>query len=79
VRLFGVPVAATKWGGEIMGLPGELGQLREGFLADLLLVDGDPLAEIGILRNGDRLISIMKGGVFHKPAPASRRRAGARD
>jgi len=72
-------VAATKWGGEIMGLPGELGQLREGFLADLLLVDGDPLAEIGILQNRDRLISIMKGGVFHKPAPASRRHAGAQD
>ena len=34
--------AATKYGGEIMGMASELGMLREGYLADLLLVDGDP-------------------------------------
>ena len=34
--------AATKFGGEIMGMERELGLLREGYLADLLLVDGDP-------------------------------------
>ena len=70
-------VAATKWGGEIMGFPGELGQVREGCLADLLVVDGDPLAEIALLQSRDRLIAIMKGGVFHKPAPASHRHADA--
>src|SRR6185436_4048629 len=37
-------VGATKWGGEIMGMGDELGLVRKGFLADLLLVDGDPLA-----------------------------------
>ncbi|HUC16719.1 MAG TPA: amidohydrolase family protein [Acetobacteraceae bacterium] len=70
-------VAATKWGGEIMGLSGRLGQVREGFLADLLLVDGDPLAEIGILQDRDRLIAIMKGGSFHKPPPTARRHSAA--
>lgn len=73
-------VAATKWGGEIMGLPERLGQIRRGFLADLLLVDGDPLAEIGMLQNRDRLVAIMKGGAFHKSPPsdlARRRRATA--
>jgi imidazolonepropionase-like amidohydrolase len=34
-------IAATKWGGEIMLMPNELGQIKEGFLADILLVDGD--------------------------------------
>lgn len=71
-------VAATKWGGEIMGLPNELGQIRNGFLADLLLVDGDPLADVGILRNANRLLAIMKDGVFHKAPPpdlAQQRRA----
>ncbi len=70
-------VAATKWGGEIMGQPERLGQVRQGFFADLLLVDGDPLAEIGILQNRDRLIAIMKGGAFHKPPDPRRRRAAA--
>jgi imidazolonepropionase-like amidohydrolase len=39
-------VAATRLGGEIMGRPHELGQVKPGYLADLLLVDGDPLADI---------------------------------
>ena len=34
-------VCATRWGGELMRMGGELGQVREGFLADLLLVDGN--------------------------------------
>jgi imidazolonepropionase-like amidohydrolase len=46
--------------------PGELGQVREGFLADLLLVDGDPLADLSILLDPARFLAIMKDGVFHK-------------
>jgi imidazolonepropionase-like amidohydrolase len=45
---------------------GELGQVREGYLADLLLVDGDPLANIAILQDPARLLAIMKDGTFHK-------------
>jgi imidazolonepropionase-like amidohydrolase len=62
-------VGATKWGGEIMGKPHELGQVRKGFLADLLLVDGDPLADLALLQDRKRLLAIMKDGVFHKPPP----------
>jgi imidazolonepropionase-like amidohydrolase len=40
--------------------------VREGQLADLLLVDGDPLADLGILLDRKRLLAIMKDGVFHK-------------
>ena len=57
-----------------MGRPGELGRIEKGQLADILLVDGDPLADIGILCDRDRLLAIMKGGVFHK-RPASRVRS----
>jgi imidazolonepropionase-like amidohydrolase len=64
-------VAATKWGGELMGLPGELGVVRVGALADLLLVDGDPLADIAILQDRVHLRAIMKDGSFHK-APVQR-------
>jgi imidazolonepropionase-like amidohydrolase len=65
-------VAATKYGGEIMGLGNELGIIREGYLADLLLVDGDPLADVRILQDRSRLLAIMKDGRFHKE-PAARR------
>jgi imidazolonepropionase-like amidohydrolase len=62
-------VAATKLGGEIMGMGGELGQIKAGYLADLLLVDGNPLADVRILRDKDRLLAIMKDGAFHKIPP----------
>jgi imidazolonepropionase-like amidohydrolase len=63
-------VAATRLGGEIMGRPGELGQIKPGYLADLLLVDGDPLADIKLLQRQDALLVIMKDGRLHK-APAA--------
>jgi imidazolonepropionase-like amidohydrolase len=64
-------VAATRMGGEIMGRPGELGQIRPGYLADLLLVDGDPLADIKRLQDPHALLAIMKDGRLHK-APAGK-------
>jgi imidazolonepropionase-like amidohydrolase len=65
-------VGATKWGGELMGMADELGQVRRGFLADLLLVDGDPLQDVRILEDRRRLLAIMKDGVFHKPPALDR-------
>lgn len=66
--------SATEFGGQLMGLglgPGhELGLVREGFLADLLLVDGDPAQQIEILQDRDRLLAIMKDGTFHKAPPS---------
>ena len=62
-------VAATKLGGEIMMMGGELGQVKEGYLADLLLVSGNPLADVSILQDADNLIAIMKDGAFHKEPP----------
>ena len=59
-------LAATAQGGEIMLRPDELGKVQPGYLADLLLVDGDPLADITILQDHDRLHYIMKDGRFHK-------------
>ena len=59
-------VAATRLGGEIMGRGDELGQIRPGYLADLLLVDGDPLTDIKRLQRPDTLLAIMKDGLLHK-------------
>jgi imidazolonepropionase-like amidohydrolase len=63
-------LAATALGGEIMLQPGELGKVQPGFYADLLLVDGDPVADITVLQDHDKLAGIMKNGQFHKdPQP----------
>jgi imidazolonepropionase-like amidohydrolase len=62
-------VAATRLGGEIMGRPGELGVVTPGALADLLLVDGDPLADIAILQDRGAIRMIMKDGALHKGPP----------
>ena len=53
-------------GGALMGLPGELGQIRESWLADLVLIDGDPLKDIRLLQDADKFLGIMKDGKFHK-------------
>jgi imidazolonepropionase-like amidohydrolase len=59
-------IAGTRYGGEIMGMGNELGMIREGYLADLLLVDGDPVSDIRVLQDRKRICAIMKDGKFHK-------------
>ncbi|MCW5736236.1 MAG: amidohydrolase family protein [Enhydrobacter sp.] len=47
--------------------PGRLGVVEEGALADLLLVDGDPLADISLIENPARnFVVIMKDGKIYK-------------
>src|SRR5262245_6057626 len=47
--------------------PGKLGVVEQGALADLLLVDGDPIANIKLLENpGKNLVVIMKDGKIYK-------------
>jgi imidazolonepropionase-like amidohydrolase len=59
-------VAATRLGGEIMGRPGELGVIKAGALADLLLVAGDPLLDIEVLQDRSALRLIMKDGAIYQ-------------
>jgi imidazolonepropionase-like amidohydrolase len=59
-------VAATKMGAQCMGLGDEVGVLREGMLADLLVVDGDPLQDVSILQDRSRLRLIVKDGALVK-------------
>jgi imidazolonepropionase-like amidohydrolase len=49
-----------------MRMPDELGQVTAGFLADMILIDGDPLEAITILQYRERIVGIMKDGVSHK-------------
>ena len=63
-------MAATRLGAEIMGMGDQLGQVRPGYLADLLLVHGNPLEDVAILAQRDRLVAIMKDGAFWKSPKA---------
>lgn len=56
--------AATKLGGELMGQ--DVGQVKPGFLADLLLIDGDPTEDIPIMQDAQRIKMIMLNGRLHK-------------
>ena len=66
---------ATSKSGELLdmsgprNLYGKVGVIKKGALADLLLINGNPLEDISILtRPGQSLALIMKGGVIYKDA-----------
>jgi len=70
-----VITCATKTGAEIMGRGDELGTLEPGKLADVLVVDGDVLADISILENRDNFIAILQGGEVKAGQVAPRHQA----
>ncbi|UCF92127.1 MAG: amidohydrolase family protein [Desulfobacterales bacterium] len=60
-------VAATKTNAEIIGQADDLGTIEAGKLADLILVDGDPLKDIGLIQNfHEKITVIVQGGCFYK-------------
>ena len=69
-------VMATGTNAELLALsgkrnpyPGKLGVVEEGALADLLLVDGDPIANIKLIADPEKnLVVIMKDGKIYKNA-----------
>ena len=67
-------VASTRAAAELLRLDDQLGTAVPGKLADLLVVDGDPLADVRVLENRDRLALILKGGapVRGRLTPAAR-------
>jgi imidazolonepropionase-like amidohydrolase len=71
VRLFGYTdsealVAATRTGAAAMMLEGEAGELARGFLADLVVVDGEPQNDVRVLQAPARIKLVMKDGVIHR-------------
>jgi imidazolonepropionase-like amidohydrolase len=55
-------VAATKHGSELVRMETETGTVEEGKCADLLVVDGDPLEDIGVLVDPDRIHMVLQSG-----------------
>ena len=56
----------TRIGGQVMGMGHELGQIKEGHIADLLLVDGNPLKDLDLVVHEKNLHVIMKEGDVYK-------------
>ncbi len=55
-------VASTKTAAECVALEDKIGTLEAGKLADVLIVDGDPLADIKVLEDKERIEIVMKEG-----------------
>ncbi len=72
-------VAATCTTARALGVHERVGTIEAGKLADLLVVDGDPLADIGVLAAGDAVVLVMKEGrvAVDRLGAAARSVAGA--
>ena len=63
---------ATTVGAQVVRMEGKLGTIAAGAFADLLVVNGNPLKDLGVFQNQGRdLHAIMKNGKFHKHALAA--------
>ncbi len=62
-----VLAGATTIAAELVGMAGQIGVLAPGALADLIAVDGDPLADVTVLADpGRRLRMVMQGGTIRR-------------
>ena len=73
VALFGMKPwealrAATAYGGEAWaGNSGTLiGQIKPNYLADLIIIDGNPLENISLLQDQNHILGVMKNGEFYR-------------
>jgi len=57
-------MASTSAAARLLGLDQEIGSVTEGKQADLLLVEGNPLRNIGMLLQRERIAGVMQGGRF---------------
>jgi imidazolonepropionase-like amidohydrolase len=79
VELFGYTpretlLAATRDAGALVDFGGKVGTLEAGKFADIVVVDGDPLSDITVLQDLDRIVTVIQGGkIFHNALPAGPR------
>ena len=61
--------SATLTAAELFQMEGEIGEVCEGAIADLIALKGDPLADIGVLQDPDRYLKlVVKQGTVFKNA-----------
>jgi imidazolonepropionase-like amidohydrolase len=59
-------MASTQRSAQLLKMSDQLGTLEPGKLADLILIEGDPLADISVVADPSRLVMVMKNGVIYK-------------
>ena len=57
-------VASTSAAARLIGIQDSVGIIRKGFQADLVVIEGNPLRRIEILRDRNRIMGVMQGGRF---------------
>ncbi|ODQ55797.1 amidohydrolase [Saitoella complicata NRRL Y-17804] len=80
VRLFGYTpkealIIATAGGGDMFMHPNDLGKIQPGFLADLILVDGNPLEDIKCLQDLEKIQVVMINGRIHREGSGAKESA----
>ena len=69
--------AATSGSAAALGLSADVGTVTAGAVADLLVVDGDPLADVGVLRDPERISMVVQGWKVVAGAPGASTLAAA--
>ena len=57
-------VASTATAARLIGIQDSVGRLTRGMEADLVILKGNPLQRIDVLRDGDKIMGVMKAGTF---------------
>jgi imidazolonepropionase-like amidohydrolase len=57
-------VASTAINAEACGLEDRIGTIEKGKIADILIIDGNPLEDITLLQNQDRIKMVVKEGII---------------
>ena len=59
-------VSATRTNAELFGMTDQIGTVEPGKLADLILVDGNPIDDIGVLQEAAKIVLVMRDGQVFK-------------
>lgn len=57
-------IASTATAAQLIGIQDSVGTLAKGMEADLVILKGNPLRRIDVLRNRDKIMGVMKAGKF---------------
>jgi imidazolonepropionase-like amidohydrolase len=66
--------AATGWAAECIGREKDLGTIEKGKLADIVMVAGDPLADVTVLQKPEQIALVIKDGAVAAARSTNRER-----